>query len=117
MILKVVFPTDTIVCRVWRSARHLYLNACFDLEDTMPDTRFVYTVSGVELSEAQKAAISQEIGAVVSRALLGDIEGAKALGALQSNVLNISKIHGGKWIVADLVANETVGEVTARAEG
>jgi hypothetical protein len=84
----------------------------------MPDTRFVYTVSGVELSEPQKAAISQEIGAVVSRALLGDLgAGEKTFSGLQSNVLNICKIHGGKWIVADLVKNETVGEVTARAEG
>jgi len=74
--------------------------------------KFVYTVSGINLSEEQKGTIAREIGAAVTRALIG-----AAPQSLRSNALNICKIHGGRWIPVDEVAKQNVGEVVAASEG
>jgi hypothetical protein len=76
----------------------------------MTEHKFVYTVSGVDLTDAQKAAISQGIGATVASVLIG-----ASPQTLRSDSLNIGNIHGGKWILAELVADQTVGEFTAAA--
>ena len=65
----------------------------------MADSKFVYTVSGVDLNEEQKAAISREIGASVARVLVG-----AAPKAMRSESLNIVKIQGGRWLPAALAA-------------
>jgi hypothetical protein len=78
----------------------------------MADSKFVYTVSGVELSEEHKAAISREIGAAVARVLVG-----AAPKAMRSEFLNIVKIHGGRWLPAELAAKQSVAEVVATSEG
>jgi len=78
----------------------------------MANQKFVYTVSGVDLSEEQRGAISREIGAAVARALIG-----AAPKALRSNALNICKIHGGRWIPVEDVAKQNVGELVASSEG
>ena len=41
----------------------------------MPDHKFVYTVSGVTLSNAQQAKISEAIGLAVAQVLAGDAPG------------------------------------------
>ncbi len=76
----------------------------------MSEHKFVYTVSGVNLTEEQQATISREIGAVVSRVLIGS-----SPQTLRSDFLNIGKIHGGMWIPVAQVAKESVGEIVARA--
>ncbi len=38
----------------------------------MASYKFVYTVSGIVLTDAQKAKISEEIAGVVTRAVLGE---------------------------------------------
>lgn len=38
----------------------------------MPKHRFSYTVSGISLTEAQKAQISEEIAVAVTRVIVGD---------------------------------------------
>jgi hypothetical protein len=38
----------------------------------MPKHRFSYTVSGISLTDAQKAQISEEIAAAVTRVIVGD---------------------------------------------
>jgi hypothetical protein len=75
----------------------------------MADHKFVYTVSGVNLSDAQKTAISQEIGAAVARVLVG-----ASPKPVISDCLNICKIHGGLMIPNDLVANVTVADILAK---
>ena len=59
----------------------------------MPDHRFVYTVSGVNLSDAQKAKISEAIGGAVAEALTAD-----APGTVRTECLTINRIYGGRWI-------------------
>jgi hypothetical protein len=59
----------------------------------MASQKFVFTVSGVELSEAQKAKISQEIAAVVTRAVLG--ESPKPM---QPQLMTLHGVFGGKMI-------------------
>lgn len=76
----------------------------------MADHKFVYTVSGVDLSNQQKAAISEAIGAAVATAMLG-----ASPKAARSDFLNILNIHGGRRIEADAVANERVGDLVAAA--
>jgi hypothetical protein len=76
------------------------------------DHKFVYTVSGVALTDEQKTAISQEIGAAVTRLLIGS-----APKPMKSEFLNISKIQGGRWLPAELAAGETVRAVVAASEG
>jgi hypothetical protein len=78
----------------------------------MADSKFVYTVSGVDLNEEQKAAISREIGAAVARALVG-----AAPKTMRSEFLNIVKIHGGRWILADLAGKQTVADLVSHSEG
>jgi hypothetical protein len=64
----------------------------------MPDTKFVFTVSGVQLSEAQQHKVSAAIGSAVALAL-----GEGTTHAVRSDFLNIGRIHGGLWIdVAEL---------------
>ena len=59
----------------------------------MPDHRFVYTVSGVTLSNAQQAKISEAIGVAVAQVLATD-----APGTVRTDALSINRIYGGKWI-------------------
>jgi hypothetical protein len=59
----------------------------------MADHKFVYTVSGIDLSEGQKATISQAIAAAVSDVLLGD-----SPEELTTDYLTLHRIYGGKWI-------------------
>jgi hypothetical protein len=59
----------------------------------MAEHRFVYTVSGVNLSQAQQAKISEAIGTAVAQALVGD-----APGRVRADFLNINRIYGGRWI-------------------
>ena len=75
----------------------------------MANHKFTYTVSGVDLSSEQKAAISREIGAAVTRALIGS-----APQPVKAEYLTLTKINGGIWIDPTLVANETVGQLEAR---
>jgi len=64
------------------------------------DTKFVYTVSGVHLSDAQKAKISQEIAMAVTRALVGDHPDA-----LKTDFLTIHRVQGGRMIPTVEAAN------------
>ena len=68
----------------------------------MADHRFVYTVSGVNLSKEQQAKISQAIGVAVAQALAAD-----APGTVRTDYLNIHRIYGGKWI--DVAEAEKIG--------
>lgn len=58
----------------------------------MADHKFVYTVSGVELSETHKARISQAIVAAVTQALIGD-----SAPELRHESLTLHRIYGGLW--------------------
>ena len=75
----------------------------------MADHKFVFTVSGVDLSDEQKTVISQEIGAAVSRVLVGGGTQVKA------ESLSYCRINGGIWIDPNVVARETVGQFTNAA--
>ncbi|MBN8891512.1 MAG: hypothetical protein BGP12_03580 [Rhodospirillales bacterium 70-18] len=68
----------------------------------MPDSKFVFTVSGVTLSEAQRHKVSAAIGAAVAHAL-----GEGSTHPVRSDFLNIGRIHGGLWI--DVAELEKVG--------
>jgi hypothetical protein len=59
----------------------------------MATQKFVYTVSGVTLTDAQKTKISQEIATVVTRAVLGE-----SPAALQPELLTLHGVAGGKMI-------------------
>jgi hypothetical protein len=59
----------------------------------MADHRFVYTVSGVNLSDTQKTKISEAIGVAVAEALVAD-----APGAVRTDCLTVNRIYGGRWI-------------------
>jgi hypothetical protein len=66
----------------------------------MADHKFVYTVSGVTLSEAQQHKVAEAIGVAVAHALAQD-----APGTVQTECLMINRIYGGRWIpVADAEA-------------
>lgn len=65
----------------------------------MASHKFVYTVSGIDLSDAQKSKISQEIAAVVTRAVLGE-----SRAAIQPDLLTRYGVAGGKMRPADAVA-------------
>jgi hypothetical protein len=79
----------------------------------MSHHKFVYTVSGVALSDEQKATISREIGAAVAR-VLATSAGSKTLAGA---FLNIGKINGGRWLdPSTLAKGETVAELVAQAE-
>ena len=68
----------------------------------MPDHRFVYTVSGVKLTQAQQERISRAISIAVAEALVHD-----APGTVRSDFLNIQRIYGGRWI--DVAEAEKIG--------
>jgi hypothetical protein len=72
--------------------------------------KFTYTVSGVELSNEQRAAISREIAAAVTRVMVGH-----SPTSVKTDFLNVTKIHGGLWIDPAVIAQESVGEVVAKA--
>jgi hypothetical protein len=72
----------------------------------MADHKFVYTVSGVDLSDAQKTKISQEIAVAVTRALIG-----ASPEELPADHLSLCRINGGKWIPTDEV--ERLGGIGA----
>ncbi len=73
----------------------------------MASHKFVYTVSGVDLSEAQKLKISQEIAGVVTRAILGESHAQ-----IQPDLLFRTGIAGGRMIpTAELAAGK--GRVVA----
>jgi hypothetical protein len=78
----------------------------------MADHKFEYTVSGVDLSNDQRSAISREIGAAVARVLLG-----ASPQTLRSDSLNICKIQGGRWIPVEAAAKENVGDLVAQSPG
>jgi hypothetical protein len=79
----------------------------------MPDHRFVYTVSGVNLSDAQRAKISEAIGTAVAQALA-----VQAPGTVQTDCLTIGRIYGGRWIpVAEAEAVGVQKILTDRAGG
>ncbi|MDR3506388.1 MAG: hypothetical protein P4L64_00665 [Caulobacteraceae bacterium] len=64
----------------------------------MSEHKFTYTVSGVNLSNEQKTAISQAIAAVVAEVLMGDDPGG-----FRADSLVLHRIYGGIWQrVADL---------------
>lgn len=65
----------------------------------MADTKFVYTVSGVELSEAQKLKISEEIAAAVTKAIVG-----QSPEQLRTDYLTLHQIAGGIWIPTAVAA-------------
>jgi hypothetical protein len=59
----------------------------------MADHKFEFTLSGVNLSEAQKNQIASEIALAVTRAVVGtDTE------ALRTPMWSLLNIHGGKMI-------------------
>jgi len=59
----------------------------------MADHKFVYTVSGVNLSEAQKTKIAEVIGGAVAQALA-----TEAPGTVKTECLTVNRIYGGRWI-------------------
>ena len=68
----------------------------------MASHKFVYTVSGVDLTDAQKSKISHEIAGVVTRAVLGE-----SREKIQPDLLTLNGIAGGRMIpTAALKAGE-----------
>jgi hypothetical protein len=61
----------------------------------MPEHKFVYTVSGIELSDEKKAKISQAIAVAVTQEITG-----KAPEELRADYLTLHRIYGGRWIPA-----------------
>jgi hypothetical protein len=59
----------------------------------MTSEKFVYTVSGVALSAAQKSKISQEIAAVVARVVLGE-----SPAEVRPELLTLHGVAGGRMI-------------------
>jgi len=59
----------------------------------MADHKFVYTVSGVDLSDAQKVKISQEIAMAVTRTIVGH-----SPGELHTDFLTLHRVNGGRMI-------------------
>jgi len=57
----------------------------------MADTKFVYTVSGINLSDAQIAKISHEIAMAVTRAIVGDHPEA-----MRTEFFTVNRVYGGK---------------------
>jgi hypothetical protein len=78
----------------------------------MADHKFTYTISGVDLSDEQRATISREIGAAVARVLIG-----ASPKTVRSDFINISKIQGGRWLPTDLAAKDTVEKLVATGCG
>jgi hypothetical protein len=78
----------------------------------MAEHKFVYSVSGINLSEAQQSRISQAIGVAVAQVLTGDGQGP-----IHTDYLNAIKIHGGKWISAEEATKVGLANVLAAPEG
>jgi hypothetical protein len=79
----------------------------------MADHKFVYTVSGVNLSDAQKHKISEAIGAAVAQALAVQVPGT-----VQTDCLTVGRVYGGKWIpVAEAEAIGAQNVLTDNAGG
>ena len=76
----------------------------------MAEHKFVYSVSGVDLSEAQQTKISQAIGVAVAQVLTGD-----APGAIRTDFLSAIRIHGGLWISAEEAEKAGIKAVLADA--
>ena len=72
----------------------------------MADHKFVYTVSGVDLTEAQKTKIAQGIALAVTEALVGE-----APPELRTESLTLLRSYGGRMIPPDLAA--TLGGIVA----
>ncbi len=71
----------------------------------MASHKFVYTVSGVELTDAQKSRISQEIAAVVTRAVLGESRKEE----VQPDLLTLHGVAGGRMIpTAEAAKSRTI---------
>jgi hypothetical protein len=62
----------------------------------MASYKFVYTVSGIDLTDAQKAKISEEIAGVVTRGVLG-----QSKEAIRPDLLTLHGIAGGRMIPVD----------------
>ena len=71
----------------------------------MADHKFEFTLSGVNLTEAQRSQIAGEIAMVVTRAVVGNSPDA-AKAAMWSQV----KINGGRMIPPDLLREVVAGE-------
>ena len=67
----------------------------------MAEHKFEFTLSGVNLSEAQKTQIASEIALVVTRAVTGN-----SPQALSTPMWSKVNIHGGKMIPEALLAAE-----------
>jgi hypothetical protein len=78
----------------------------------MADHRFFYTVSGVNLSDAQQAKVSQAIGVAVAEALAGD-----APGTVKTDFLSVHRIYGGKWIPVAVAEREGVQNILTDVAG
>jgi hypothetical protein len=78
----------------------------------MAEHRFFYTVSGVDLSDAQQAKVSQAIGVAVAEALAGD-----APGAVKADFLSVNRIYGGKWIPVAVAEAEGVQNILSNVAG
>ena len=78
----------------------------------MAEHKVVYTVSGVTLSDAQQAKISQAIGVAVAEALTGASQGA-----VKSDFLSIHRIYGGKWIPVAAAEKEGVQNILTNVAG
>ncbi|HYI64053.1 MAG TPA: hypothetical protein VEW71_04135 [Allosphingosinicella sp.] len=76
----------------------------------MSSQRFVYTVSGIELTDAQKSHISEEIAAAVTRALLGEMPTV-----LDSGYLSEHPLCGGSHIHPEDLDSPTEAEPSAIA--
>jgi hypothetical protein len=70
-------------------------------DTSMASHKFVYTVSGVDLTDAQKSKISHEIAGVVTRAVLGE-----SRAQIQPELLTLNGIAGGRMIQATELASE-----------
>jgi len=73
----------------------------------MASYKFVYTVSGIDLTDAQKAKISEEIAGVVTRGVLGE-----SRAAVRPDLLTLHGVAGGKMVPVDVS-----GEATAFISG
>jgi hypothetical protein len=80
----------------------------------MADHKFVYTVSGVDLTEAHRHKISEAIGAAVAIALSSGAGTGKVAAA---DCLNLLKIYGGRWIPVELAEKVGFAEVMADKPG
>ena len=78
----------------------------------MADHRFVYTVSGVDLSEGQQRKISQAIAAAVTGAIIGG-SGEE----LRSEFFTLNRINGGKAFSAEAAKPGVIQELLLKPEG